>query len=156
THWKTPNYDWILSADWLVFPAIALVIAWVFVSAWMCARLRGFGMTDAHRHAALFGLLLIGLETVFLTMELSGFWLLQISFYVSSLIPNAFICLGAAIAFGTSRTSRRWDVVIVAATAASMLVPFLIAARHLSCCPQRSEIAGPLGLLAGAGCLLLA
>ena len=154
SQWKLLNYDWISIAGWLVFPTTALVIALVLLGVWIHARWKGSGTTDAYRDAALFALLLVGLETLFLTMELNGFWLLQVSYYASYLIPNVFICLGAAIAFGTSRTSRQWDVVIVAATAASLLLPFLIASHQLLHLPFK--IAEPAGWVAAGGCLLLA
>src|SRR5262245_5821725 len=164
---KLPIKEWITHASWLLFPLIALVTALVLLSRLIYARVTDGRWTEVDRRAALCAVLLIGLEVLFMALEATRFVLaLQVSYYASYLIPHASICIGAALAVSTSQISRKWDSLIVASTAAGLLI-FFIGPFHLWL-PTITRGFGPLNLvfsangigalggMAGVVCMLLA
>src|SRR5262249_16482878 len=159
------NYNWIPTANWLLFPLVSLVIACVLVGDYIYSTVDG-GSNEIHRRAALVALLLIGLEVFFLMLQVARFILaLQVPYYASYLIPFASICIGAAIARSAARTSAKSEATIIASTAAGLLVPFaapvhswlvaILTGLHSSTLSD-ATVAGPLGWMAAISCLLLA
>jgi hypothetical protein len=126
SQWKIPNYAWVSQAYWLLYPALALGVASVLLGGSVFLLRRNGPTKDLHRLAALFAVLLVGVEVIFLTMELKGFWLLEEPYYASYLIPNSFVCIGIALAFLTSHVRAKWHLAMIGMIVVGALAPFLL------------------------------
>ena len=143
--WKAPDYRWLANATWLVLPCIGLVVSLVLVIIWATARRRPGKTQELLQSAMLFAFILIGIEVLFIAMEVSGFWLLQYPYYAIYLTPFAFICIGVALALTDGRVSEKWNMAIIALVAGIVLVPFLLAPRFVSACGLSCKMYAAIG-----------
>src|SRR5262249_43659341 len=86
TEWNAPGYAWVSACNWLLFPLMALPIACLVFAAFLYVRIKHAAASDVYQRAALCAALLIGVETLVVTMELRGFFLLEIPYYALYLI----------------------------------------------------------------------
>ena len=116
--WYDPSYKWITSAIWLLFPAVVLIGALLFVSR-RDARTRG--------GFPFFWQIYFVLSTVIMLLwQLQGQPIFQVAYYASYLIPPTFLALGAQTADVLQRFSRRQFAALCCGAAVILFLPFVL------------------------------
>jgi len=118
--WLDPSYKWVASATWLLFPALVLLGAFLFVN-WRPPR------PTRHGGFRLFWQLYFMLSAlIMLLWQVLGQPVLQLPFYTSLLIPGMFLALGAQFAAILEGFSRRQFAVLCGGAAIILLLPFVV------------------------------
>lgn len=147
--WFDPSYKWVANAAWLLFPAVTLVGAFLFVN-------RRGSRTAARGGLRLFWQIYFILSVVILLLwQVGGQPILQVAFYTSYLIPGTFLALGAQSAAVLERFSRRQFALLCCAAATILFLPFVLP-LHSGVIPaiQRHNLLWP-AILGTGGVVLL-
>ncbi len=119
--WFDPSYKWITSAIWLLFPAVMLFGALLFVNG-RDSRTRG-GLP-------LFWQVYFVLSAVIMLLwQLQGQPIFQVAYYTSYLLPGMFLALGGQSAAALQRFSRRQFAALCCGAALMLLLPFVLPLR---------------------------
>jgi len=105
--WKTPYYQWLERADWLLLPGLALLGS----LALLLGRALRVGLTQFEWFAYSNVAFLLG--GMALLEWRGGFWL-QFSYYTSYFLPAALFAVAALLGESNARPPRRWTMAGVA------------------------------------------
>ncbi len=147
--WKEASYAWVQHATWLLFPAIAMTAGAAILSALAGRRklkekLRG-DLTGVQLCAAQ----LVVLGATFLVLEIRGYWLLQLSFYASYLIPAVFLLIGSVFAVGIPAWKNPRAPLFVSVTGMVLAACYAYAGKAaMPMCSPNCHMSGPISLFA--------
>jgi len=116
--WMNWSLVWLRDAGWLVFPAVTLLGALLFVN------LRGWRPSNGGGFRLLWQAFFVLSALIMLLWQISGQPVLQLVYYTSLLIPAMFLALGAQLAPALERLSRPQFAALCGAAAVLLLLPF--------------------------------
>ena len=117
--WLDPSYKWVTSATWLLFPAVTLLGAFLFVNRQHSSP-TGRGFPVFWQFYFVLGALMM------LLWQVLGQPVLQLVFYTSLLIPGMFLALGAQFAAVLEGFSRRQFTALCGGAVIILLLPFVV------------------------------
>jgi len=116
--WMNWSLVWLRNAGWLLFPAVTLLGALLFVN------LRGWRPSKPGGFRLLWQAFFVLSALIMLLWQISGQPVLQLVYYTSLLIPAMFLALGAQFAAALERLSRPQFAALCGAAAVLLLLPF--------------------------------
>ena len=118
--WMNWSLNWIMNAGWLLFPAVTLAGALLFVAA------RGWRPVSRVGFPLLWQGYFILSALIMVLWELSGQPVLQLVYYTSLLIPAMFLALGAQFAPALERLGRWQFAALCCGAVLLLLLPFAL------------------------------
>ncbi len=117
--WMNWSLVWIRDAVWLLFPAVTLLGAFLFVNV------RGSRPTPHGGFRLLWQAYFVLSALIMLLWQVSGQPVLQLPYYTSLLIPGMFLALGAQLAPVLERFSHRQFAALGGGAVIILLLPFV-------------------------------